>query len=163
MIRPFAGIVAGSLAGMAGATALNATTYLDQAVRARPAGSTPRQTVGKLADAAGVDIPGSGKEVDNRLEGMGQLAGYGVGIGVGALAGLLRGSHVKVPKLLAIVAVGLGAMALSDTVMTRLGVTEPQEWTAESIAADAIPHLAYGFITVHTMHRLLDPTTPLVS
>jgi hypothetical protein len=162
MIRPFAGIVAGSLAGMAGATALNATTYLDQVIRARPAGDTPKQTVGRLADVAGVDIPGTRGEVDARLEGAGPLAGLAVGIGVGAAAGLLRGIHIKVPKVLAIAAVGLGAMALSDTVMTKLGVTEPRAWTAESVAADALPHLAYGLVTVHTLHRLLDPTTPQV-
>lgn len=162
MIRPIAGIVAGSLAGMAGATALNATTYLDQVVRARPGGDTPQQAVSKLADVAGLDIPGSSREVDARLDGAGPLAGLAVGIGVGAAAGLLRGIHIKVPKLLAIAAVGLGAMALSDTVMTKLGITEPRTWTAESIAADALPHLAYGLVTVHTLHRLLDPTTPQV-
>lgn len=162
MIRPFAGIVAGSLAGMAGATALNAVTYVDQVVRARPAGDAPKKTVRALADAADLDLPGSAREVDARLEGAGPLAGLAVGIGVGAAAGLLRGVHVTVPKLLAIAVVGLGAMALSDTVMTRLGVTEPRSWTAESLAADALPHLAYGLVTVHTLHRLLDPTTPQV-
>jgi hypothetical protein len=115
-----------------------------------------------LAEATGVGVPGDTDEVANRLEGLGPLAGYGVGIGVGAIAGLLRGSHVKVPKVLAIVAVGLGAMALSDSVMTALKITEPRSWTVESVAADAIPHLAYGLVTVHTLHRLLDPTTPLV-
>jgi ABC-type uncharacterized transport system permease subunit len=162
MARPFAGIVAGTLAGMAGATALNATTYLDQTIRARPAGDTPKVTVAKLTDALGVDVPGDPAEQSNRLEGMGPLAGLAVGMGVGAFAGLLRGITIKVPKPVAVVAIGLGAMALSDTVMTKLGVTEPHTWDAASVASDAIPHLAYGLFTVATLHRLLDPSTPQV-
>lgn len=31
--------------------------------------------------------------------------------------------------------------------MTVLGVTDPREWGPSGWAADAIPHLAYGFAT----------------
>ena len=57
-------------------------------------------------------------------------------------------------------AVGLGAMAISDTTMTALGVAEPRTWTASTVAADVIPHLAYGLVTTAALHRLLDPRTP---
>lgn len=162
MARPLSGGVAGVLAGMAGATALNAVTYLDQAARGRPAGDTPGQTVNALADTAGVDVPGNAEERQNRLEGLGPLAGLAVGIGVGALSGLLRGFSIKVPKAVAAVAVGLGAMAVSDSTMAALGISDPRSWTPSSVAMDAIPHLAYGAVTVATLHRLLDPRTPHV-
>lgn len=162
MIHPIAGVVAGSLAGLAGTAALNATTYLDQAVRGRPASRSPQETVSKLAGMADIDIPGDKEAASNRLDGAGALAGYAVGMGVGAAAGLLRSLHIKVPKAVAIAAVGLGVMVAADGAMTKLGITDPRSWTLETIAEDAIPHLAYGIVTVHTLHRLLDPTTPQV-
>lgn len=162
MPRPLSGAVAGILAGMAGATALNAVTYADQAIRARPAGDTPGQTVNALADTAGIGVPGGADERQNRLEGLGPLAGLAVGVGVGALSGILRGFSVKVPKLVAATVIGLGAMGISDTTMTALKVSDPRSWTPGSVAADAIPHLAYGVVTVLTLHRLLDPQTPHV-
>ena len=160
MARSFAGVVAGMIAGAAGATALNAVTYLDQAVRGRPAGSTPSRTAKALADAVNVSVPGGRDTAQNRFEGLGPLAGLGVGVGVGALSGLLRIYWVKTPKPVAAVAVGLGAMAISDSTMTALGVAEPRDWTAGTVAADAIPHLAYGLVTTAALHRLLDPRTP---
>ena len=48
--------LAGAAAGAAGTTALNGVTYLDMAVRGRPASSTPEDTVDRLAEAVGVDI-----------------------------------------------------------------------------------------------------------
>ncbi|MCP9968874.1 hypothetical protein LUX57_29935 [Actinomadura madurae] len=42
----------GLAAGAAGTTALNLVTYLDMAVRGRPASSTPEQSVERLADVA---------------------------------------------------------------------------------------------------------------
>lgn len=49
------GLAAG---GAAGATALNAVTYLDVAGRGRPASSTPEQTVKKLSQVRHLPIPG---------------------------------------------------------------------------------------------------------
>lgn len=40
-MNPVGGLGWGMLAGAAGATALNFVTYVDQAVRARPASNTP--------------------------------------------------------------------------------------------------------------------------
>jgi hypothetical protein len=162
MPKPVAGVVAGMLAGAAGATALNVVTYVDQAVRARPAGDTPGQTVNALSDATGIDVPGGPEARQNRLEGLGPLAGLAVGIGVGAVAGALRAYSIKVPKALAAAVIGLGAMAISDTTMTALKISDPRTWTPSSVAADAIPHLAYGAVTTTTLHLLLDPQTPHV-
>ncbi len=160
MSRLLAGVVAGALAGAAGATALNAVSYTDMVLRGRPAGSSPKATVDAAAEATGTDVPGQGDTAPNRADGAGQLAGLGVGVGLGAVAGILRIYHVKVPKALSPIALGLGAMALSDTVMTALHVTEPRSWDPATVASDALPHLAYGLVATATLHRLLDPRTP---
>ncbi|HEY0935674.1 MAG TPA: hypothetical protein VGD91_18240, partial [Trebonia sp.] len=51
----------------AGVTALNPVTYRDMAVRARSSSDSPAQAVEQLAGKAGAEIPGAGKERDNRL------------------------------------------------------------------------------------------------
>jgi hypothetical protein len=57
----------GIAAGPAGVTALNAITYLDMAVRARPTSDTPAQAVEQLAQKAGARIPGESDDRANRL------------------------------------------------------------------------------------------------
>jgi len=57
-----------------GATALNAVTYLDMAVRARPACSAGENSVSKLADLAHVPLD-DGESADNRKAGVGSLVG----------------------------------------------------------------------------------------
>ncbi len=160
MSRLFAGVVAGALAGAAGATALSAVSYGDVLLRGRPAGSSAKATVDAAADAAGTDVPGDGETAPNRADAAGQLAGLGVGVGLGAVAGVLRIHHVKIPKALSPFALGLGAMALSDTVMTALHATDPRSWTTARLASEALPHLAYGLVATAGLHRLLDPRTP---
>ena len=51
-------VFAGMAGGAAGTTALNAVTYLDMLTRGRPSSDVPEQVVEKIADRAGVDIPG---------------------------------------------------------------------------------------------------------
>jgi hypothetical protein len=65
----------GLAAGAAGITTLNAITYLDMAVRARPSSDTSSQAVEQLAGKAGAQITGEGNERENRLAGLGPLAG----------------------------------------------------------------------------------------
>jgi len=60
------------------------------------------------------------------------------------------------------VALGLGAMALSDGVMSALKITDPRSWTPASVAQDALPHLVYGATTVLALHRMIDPRTQQV-
>ena len=145
----------GALAGAAGTTALNAATYLDMSVRGRSTSSTPEDTVEALAGAAGVDVPGDAETKSNRLSGMGPL--LGIVTGVGALIGTLRYAGLRLPAPLAAVVVGAAAMGASDGSMTALGVTDPRQWNADSWLSDALPHLAYGAVTVATLHAL-DPS-----
>ncbi len=143
-------VLLGASAGALGTVALNVTTYLDMAVRARPASTVPAQTAGRLAERANIDLASERQDgedmVKNRTQGLGALLGYVTGLGVGAGYGLLR-SGVTMPKPFASLALGLAAMAVSDVPATVLGVTNPKEWGAESWASDVVPHLAYGVVT----------------
>jgi hypothetical protein len=51
-------MLAGAAAGAAGTTALNAVTYLDMAIRGRPASSVPDQAVRTIGGKLGVEVPG---------------------------------------------------------------------------------------------------------
>ncbi|GGP99722.1 hypothetical protein BKA00_005644 [Actinomadura coerulea] len=137
-------ITRGLAAGAAGTTALNMVTYLDMAVRGRPASSTPEQSVEKLAGVAGVDL-GEGEKAENRKAGLGAMLGFGTGLGAGLLYGLLAGRGRFPRPVGAAVLTGL-AMAGSSAPMTVLGLTDPREWSAADWASDVVPHLAYGAV-----------------
>lgn len=129
--------------------ALNVLTYVDMAVRARPASPVPKQTVQELADTAGTDLaPDDDEETeDNRSEGLGALLGYVSGLGFGALYGLLspRSGRPSVP--VGAVGLTLAAMAGANVPAVAAGVTDPREWSPQAWAADIVPHLAYGLVT----------------
>jgi hypothetical protein len=145
------GLLRGAVAGAAGTTALNAATYLDMAVRGRASSSAPQDLVEAVAGRADVEIPGKGDERDNRLAGLGPLSGIGVGVAVGAAAGLLlsalRKRGIAPPAPIAAVLIGAAAMASSDVPLKLFGISDPAEWEARDWAADAVPHLAYGLVT----------------
>jgi hypothetical protein len=61
------GVIARLAAGAAGTTALNVVTYLDMAVRGRSPGSTPVDTVEKLAAKTRSSIPGDRETRQNQL------------------------------------------------------------------------------------------------
>lgn len=150
-------VLFGAAAGAAGTTALNAVTYLDMAVRGRPASSTPEETVETLADKAHVPVPGDEESRDNRLSGLGPLTGQLTGVGVGALLGLARAAGWRPGVALATAAATLGAMAGSNGPMTLLGVTDPRTWPASSWVADVVPHVAYGWVTAAVLDKLDPP------
>jgi hypothetical protein len=142
----------GLAAGAAGTTALNLVTYLDMAVRGRPASSTPEKSVERLADVVGADL-GEGEEAENRKAGLGPMLGFGTGLGAGLLYGVLAGGR-RVPRPVgAVVLTGL-AMLGSSAPMTVLGLTDPRQWTASEWAADVVPHLAYGAVAAGVFDAL---------
>ncbi len=144
-------LLCGAAAGAAGTTALNAVTYLDMSVRARPASSTPQDTVRDLATKAGLVIPGTGKERDNRLQGLGPLAGIVVGVGVGVLLGLVRGLGWRPSPAAGAAVATLVALVAANGPMTALGITDPRGWDREAWVSDVVPHLAYGAVTAGTL------------
>ncbi|MBA3338823.1 MAG: hypothetical protein H0T54_03585 [Geodermatophilaceae bacterium] len=147
-------ILKGAAAGAAGTTALNATTFLDMAVRGRPTSSTPERTVEKLAEVAHMPIPGKGAERDNRLAGLGPLSGIATGVGVGATLGLLRALRWRPSVAVSAVAATIAALAGANVPMTALGITDPRTWPLESWVADIVPHVVYGIVTAATLDGL---------
>lgn len=147
-------IASGLAAGAAGTTTLNAVTYVDMAVRARPSSSTPEDTVAKLADTAGVQIPGDDEERENRTQGLGPLTGILAGVGTGALLGLARHLGWRPNPVVGAVLAGALAMAGADGPMAALGISDPRTWAAKDWLADVVPHLAYGAVTQATLAGL---------
>lgn len=153
MADRIAGVVAGLLAGAAGATAHNAVGYLHQVLTSTPAPSSPTSTV-PANTAAGAG--GSGR--DTRAGGAGALGGLGIAVGVGALAGALRSVATTPPQPAA--AAALAAAAWGTSLAASTAGDAPRDTSPAGLAVDGLAHLAYGLVTVLTLHRLLDPLTP---
>ncbi|HET9500483.1 MAG TPA: hypothetical protein VFO98_09495 [Marmoricola sp.] len=153
----FRRVLRGAAAGAAATTALHAATYLDMAIRGRPASSTPEKTVEAMADSQGVQIPGQGSERENRLAGLGPLSGIVTGVGVGVAYGVMDVLHLRPRGLAGVLFAGGGAMAFSNVTMTKYGVTDPSTWNAEAWVSDLLPHLAYGTVLTSTYSLALDP------
>ena len=140
-------IIAGALAGAAATTVLNLVTYLDMAVRGRPASDTPAESARRMARLAGTEL-----ESSSRADAVGALLGYAAGIGSGVAYGVLTGGRMRgLPA--AGVFTTLGMLA-GNAPMTLLGVTDPREWSATDWLTDVVPHLAYG-VTGAVVYRLL--------
>lgn len=149
----------GIAAGAAGTTVLNGVTYLDMAVRGRPASTTPEQTVRQAEQLAGVSLAPQESDSDvagNRRSGWGALLGIAAGVGMGAAYGLMRPRLRRVPLMLMGLAAGVGANAGTVAPMTALGVTDPRKWPASSWVMDIVPHVAYGLATAVTFDSLND-------
>lgn len=143
-------ILVGAAAGAAGTTALNAVTYLDMALRGRPASDTPQRTAERLAELAGLPLPDDPAQREARLTGIGALAGIGTGVGVGAAYGLLHGLGIRLPVKVGSVAVTAMVLVAANGPMVLLGLTDPRKWSATDWASDVIPHAAFGAATAAT-------------
>ena len=139
--------LAGTVAGAAGTTALNAVTYADMVLRGRGGSSTPEETVERLSDATHVPVPGEGERRRNRVAGLGPILGMVTGLGVGGLYGAARAVGWRPGLPLASVAAGVAAMLGSNAPMAALKVSDPRTWRPADWMADAVPHLVYGAVT----------------
>jgi hypothetical protein len=146
-------LIAGVAAGAVGTTALNAVTYLDMAVRGRPASTVPEDLAAKLLDAAGIDV-GEGKKAESRRSAIGALLGYATGLGIGGAYGLVGSRTPDAGGVGPGVLVGAGAMAASDVPITVAGLTDPREWGLAGWLSDIVPHAVYGLTTVWAFRRL---------
>ncbi|NUR85689.1 MAG: hypothetical protein HOY71_16560 [Nonomuraea sp.] len=145
-------LVKGLIAGAAGTTALNTASYLDMAIRARGASSTPQQAVDKLAGITHTDL-GDGERADHRKEALGSLMGYATGVASAIAYGMLSGRRRR-PWPLGVLALTGLAMSGSNVPLTLLGATDPRTWSAGSWVSDVIPHLAYGF-TAYAAYEMM--------
>jgi hypothetical protein len=143
-------VLRGAAAGAAGTTALNAVTYLDMLIRARPASSTPDDTVERAAAKAGLAVPGKGEDRQNRVTALGSLTGLATGVTVGAGYGLARGLGWRPPAVLGAAVTASAAIIGANGPMAGLGVSNPRTWTSTDWVADLVPHLAYGLVTALT-------------
>jgi hypothetical protein len=144
--NPLTTLAAGAAAGAAGTTALNAATYVDMVLRARPASSTPEESARRLAEAVGVEVPGDDDERAHRLSGLGPLLGLGAGIGAGVAVAALRAAGWRPGRLIGSAAAGAAAMVAGNAPMVLLKVTDPRTWSASDWVSDILPHLAYGVV-----------------
>jgi len=145
----------GALAGAAGTTALNAVTYLDMAVRRRPASSTPQQTVEHAAVLVGVSLPRDEQKKEALVSGLGSLLGAITGVGVGAALGAIRGLTGHPQSKRGTMATGWALVMLAGNgPMTVFGVTDPRGWRPLDWAADVVPHLAYATVAGITLDAL---------
>ncbi|MEU1755791.1 hypothetical protein ABZ436_24465 [Micromonospora matsumotoense] len=139
------------IAGAAGASALNAVTYLDMAIRARPASSAAEDSAGRLAELAHVDL-GDQRTAPNRRSGLGPLLGYVTS--VAAAAGYAAAGGRRLPTVVSVLALTGLAMIGSNGPLTVLRVTDPRTWSATDWITDIVPHLAYGAVTAVTLRAL---------
>lgn len=139
------------IAGAAGASALNAVTYLDMAVRARPASSAGEDSAARVADLAHVDL-GDQKTSENRRSGIGPLLGYATSVAAAAVYSAAGGR--RLPTAVSALALTGLAMIASNAPMTALKVTDPRAWSAADWLTDLFPHLAYGTVTAIALKAL---------
>jgi hypothetical protein len=161
-------IVRGAVAGAAGTTALNAVGYADMALRGRSASSVPAGVAEQLVRRVGGTVPGSGAARQNRLEGLGALAGIAAGAGVGTLAGQLQGAVRRLGPLAGPAVIGGAAMLVTDLTTAGLGVSDPRTWDASSWLSDIVPHLAFGAVVYAALSEqpsrpAVPPKTPLAA
>jgi len=141
------GLLVGAAAGAAGTTALNAASYLDMLLRARPASSTPETSVERLAETLDVDIPGDADQRANRVQALGPMLGIATGLGVGALVGVARAVGIRSGAVTGTLLTTAVVLVASNAPMTVLKVTDPRTWSATDWVSDVLPHLAYGVVT----------------
>jgi len=148
----------GALAGAVGTTALNAVTYLDMAVRRRPASSTPQQTVERAAELVGARLPREEQRRQAVESGLGSLLGAAAGVGTGVALGAVRGLTGHPSSLPGTAGLAwLLAMVAGNGPMTVLGVTDPRTWRSVDWAADVVPHLAYAAAAAAALEALDRP------
>ncbi len=149
-------LMCGAVAGAAGTTALNAVTFVDMAVRGRPASSTPEETVRRGADLVGAHIPGDDEHRAARTTGLGSLAGLVAGVGAGVVLGVVRGRRLPGGSAGTFAGACVLAMLVGNGPMTVLGVTDPRRWSVADWTADVVPHLAYAAAATVAL-ELTDP------
>ena len=136
-------VIAGAIAGGAAVWLISKMDWsLTHSGRAGAAPGPAHAAAAKAADAAGVSIDDKQKSV------AGHTVHYGVGIGVGALYGLLRGMAPSVTTGRGSL-YGVAAFILGDEIGTpALGLAKgPLDYPARDHAKSALSHVVFGLLT----------------
>ncbi len=144
----------GLLAGAAGTVAIDIATYIDMARSNRPASELPSNVVAAIARRLGATSLADAPENAHRRTALGALVGYGNGLALGALHGLLHPVMKKLPWPIEGVLLGVASSAASDVPAARLGVTDPSSWSPTDWASDLGFHIVYGLVTAGTLRAL---------
>lgn len=142
-------LVSGAIAGAAGTAVLNASTYVDMAVRDRPPSELPEKMVSTFASTAGITVQ------PHRRVALGALLGYANGLGTGALFGIVRPKSRRVSWFWAGIVLAATTMAMSEGTATAFGQTDPAQWSTADWIADLVPRCLYGWITCIAYDRLV--------
>ncbi|WP_308292432.1 hypothetical protein [Streptantibioticus ferralitis] len=105
-------------------------------------------------DRTHLRLPGAGEDHGNRVAGLAPLTGIAAGVGIGALLGVLRAAGWRPGTAIGCVTATVGALLGTNGPMMALGITDPRTWSAKDWAADVVPHLAYGGLTIGVLHGL---------
>ena len=132
----------GLAAGAAGTAVLNATTYADMAIRARPPSKVPQRVVKEFARWGGVRRLPRG-----RTQGLSMLLGYADGFGTGVLFSVVRPRMRTVPWFIAGAGLAAFTMLLSEGSATAMGKTDPRTWGVSGWITDFVPRILYGCVT----------------
>ena len=143
----------GLVAGAAGVSALHVATYLDMAIRGRPASSVPEQAVDRLTAQLGISL-GSGRAAEARRTALGALGGFATGIAAGGVYSAVAPALSGLPQSVRAVGVGLGVMAWTAVGNARLGISDPRKWSFTDWMEDLVPHVAFGAGTVGTLDAM---------
>ncbi len=150
----------GAVAGATGNLALEIVTYSDMLLRGRGSSGVPAKMAGIMADELGIEplsTKTTGEQADNRRGATGALLGYGLGVGLGGVYGLVRPALGRAPAPLAGLAVGLVAMTAADASYAVTGASDPRTWKLVDWVSDLVPHMIYGLVTVATYETISGP------
>ncbi len=141
----------GIVAGAAGTAMLNAATYADMAIRARPPSKVPKRVVKEFARWTGAQrVP------PERVQGLSMLLGYADGFASGVLFGVLRPRMRGVPFFIAGLGLAAFTMLLSEGTATAMGKTNPRKWGLSGWLADLVPRTLYGCVTCLVYDALIE-------
>jgi len=143
-------VVHGAVAGAVGTLALDTATYLDMAMRKRPASTTPERTAELLASRLRLPLPEDPAGREARLTGMGAVLGTLAGVSSGVVLALLREGR-RPGWVTSTGAAWVLAILVGNGPMTLLGVADPRTWSTTDWAADVVPHLAYAAAAAATL------------
>jgi hypothetical protein len=147
-------VLHGLAAGAVGTLFLNAATYLDMAVRGRPASPLPEADVEIAARKAGISLGDDEQTATARKQGIATLMGYAAGLAGGVALAAARPAVDDVPWPVAALGTGVAVMVAANAGSVAAGTTDPRAWSPADWMADVVPHVVYGVGAVLTLDAL---------